>query len=1511
VAIQFTLAAQEATLNTLYVPDTEHDACGIGFTAQIDGTPSHRIVSDALDVLERLAHRGGSGVDPQTGDGAGIMVQIPHDFLASRLDFSLPKPGRYGVGQVFLPANAAARAVCEAALERAIEQEGQVLLGWRDVPVDSTVPGKAARANMPVIRQLFVRQRRVAPSAFERKLYVIRKLAENHVDHEQLAPDSDFHVCSLSSRTVVYKGMLTSEQLRPFYADLRDDAFASAVAVVHSRFSTNTLPTWDRAQPCRLICHNGEINTLRGNRNWMRARHALLENKGLGGSLDRLLPIVRAEGSDSAQFDNMVEVLHLAGRSLHHAMMLMIPEAWENQPTMDPERRAFYRYASAVMEPWDGPAAICFTDGTLVGATLDRNGLRPARYTVTTDGRVVLASEVGVLDIDPADVVRHGRLQPGRMLLVDTVAGVILDDEQAKQEITRRAPWERWLAYNEMRLRDLPPVAPPACVQGRELVTLQRAHGWTDEDERLLVGHMAETGKEPIAAMGNDTPLAVLSNRAPSLFNYFRQLFAQVTNPPIDPIRERLVMSVGTSIGGGGNPFDDTAEQCHRLTIDHPVLTNADLAKMLASDVLETVVLSTVYAPGPPDALKSALELLCEAASDAVDDGCDAIVLSDRGVDARHVPMPALLATSAIHQRLVREGTRLLTGLVVSSAEIREVHHVACLLGFGAGSVNPWLLLDTTQALSRRDAVDVDAPTAESNAVDALHKGLLKVMSKMGISTLASYCGSQIFECVGLERALIDEHFTGTVSRLGGIGLDWLDAEAQTRHQRGFESTDEALPVGGLYQWRPDGAVHKWRPETIAALQKAVKTDDRTAWELYRRLAGEEDDVLITLRGMLDFVDGVEVAKAEPASAILTRFVTGAMSFGSLSAPAHETLAIAMNRLGGRSNSGEGGEEPERFTPSPNGDSRRSAIKQVASGRFGVTTHYLVEADDLQIKISQGAKPGEGGQLPGHKVSERIAAVRCSTPGVTLISPPPHHDIYSIEDLAQLIWDLKMVNPRARVSVKLVSEVGVGTVAAGVVKAGADCVIIAGSSGGTGASPKSSIQHAGLPWELGLAETQQVLVQNGLRSRVRVQVDGGMRTARDMVVAALLGADEIGVATAALIAMGCIMLRKCHANTCSVGVATQDPALTERFTGTPEQVERLFTWLSEDVRARMMRLGFSRFQDMVGRADHLVIRSDLPSEKAKCLDLRPLLASTGGGGSEHRVMPPPLAALDGRILSSAPGLLRDGEKVRLDLPINNTDRTVGARLSGVVAAQRGSAGLAAGQVEVAFTGAAGQSFGAFLVRGIHFTLHGEANDYLAKGLSGGRVAVRPPAGARYTPEDNIAAGNVVLYGATSGEVFINGRAGERFAVRNSGARAVVEGLGDHGCEYMTGGVVMVLGTTGRNFAAGMSGGMAYVFDKDGKFRSRCNTEMVDLEPLVEEADLWLVQRLIEDHLRYTSSPLAERILDHWEHMVPRFVKVMPTEYRRVLQARRAKRRRRLVKDMLDPANGSQQEVANG
>jgi glutamate synthase (NADPH/NADH) large chain len=1491
---------------TLHDPSFEKDSCGVGFVADIKGNRSRSIIDDGLEILRRLSHRAACGADPETGDGAGILIQLPDRFFRTeitRLGYELATGRRFAVGQVFLPPDPFQRVACEQILDDVIKEEGQRVLGWRDVPVEPQHVGTVAAGVMPVFRQIFVRMRRVPPSAWERTLYVIRKLAENRVRERGADPSGYFHIASLSTETIVYKGLLLPRQLPKFFPDLRAPEMVSAIAVVHSRFSTNTFPTWDLAQPFRYIAHNGEINTLRGNGNWMQARRSQLKSAKFHGGLERLFPIIVPGKSDSAQFDNMVELLTLGGRTLPHSMMMMIPEAWESPllGAVDEDRKAFYRYAASLVEPWDGPAAIVFSDGQLVGATLDRNGLRPARWTITTDDRVILASETGVIDVPPERVRTKGRLQPGMMFVVDTAEGRIVDDAELKRDVAGRFPYRKWLEKNVFEMSELEDGPPPPAITGDELYRLARAHGYTDEDVNLIIEPMAIAGKEPVGSMGSDTPLAVLSDQAPNLSAYFHQLFAQVTNPPVDPIREALVMSLETTMGPDGNTFDETPEQCHQLRLRGPTIDNVDLAKIRSvhEGVFEPITLSMVYpvADGD-DGLAAAIARLRRAAELAIDDGHNVLILSDRGVDAAHVAIPAVLALSAVQQHLVREGTRMQAGLIVETADIREVHDVALLIGFGAAAVNPYLALDIVGDLVEQGRVPGPRSAAVARFLHAMDEGLLKVMSKMGISTVQSYRGAQLFEAVGLDGAMVERHFTSTPSRIGGVGLTELGREALMRHDRGFGAAAQAiaedLPVGGQYQWRRRGEPHKWNPATIGTLQAAVRMNDAARFAEYERLCDDEDAAFVTLRGMFELVERtpVPIEEVEPASTIVKRFVTGAMSFGSISAEAHETLAIAMNRIGARSNSGEGGEEPHRFELDENGDSRRSAIKQIASGRFGVTTHYLVNADDLQIKVAQGAKPGEGGQLPGNKVDERIARVRWSTPGVTLISPPPHHDIYSIEDLAQLIYDLTAVNPTARISVKLVSEVGVGTIAAGVAKARAGAVVIAGYEGGTGAAPLASIKRAGLPWELGLAEAQQVLVANGLRDRIRLQVDGGLRTSRDVIIAALLGGEEFGMATASLVASGCVMLRKCHLNTCSVGIATQDPKLREKFTGKPEDIIAYFMFVAEGVRAHLARIGARSIDEIVGAVE-LLRSKTITHPKAKLLDLSAILAPPVPGARRFSAAQPWDIAdhVDHDLIRRAEPALSGGKHVELSLPIDNSRRAVGTLLSGEIARRFGAKGLPDSSIQVRLTGSAGQSFGAFLAPGVSLELCGDANDYIGKGMSGGRIVVYPPATARFAPEQNVIIGNVALYGATAGDLFACGLAGERFAVRNSGARAVVEGVGDHGCEYMTGGVVVVLGPVGRNFAAGMSGGTAYVYDPTSVLRSRANLEMVELESVVDESDMWLVHSMIEAHVRFTGSPLGRRVMDNWEHLVARFVKVMPTDYKRVLQARRAAARR--------------------
>jgi glutamate synthase (NADPH/NADH) large chain len=1513
----------------LYDPSQEHDACGLGFVAELRRGPTHDVVSKGLEILRRLSHRGAAGADPSTGDGAGILLQIPHAFyerVLSHRDVELPLAGDYGVAQCFLSRDPERAARQMRICEEVVRYHNQKVIAWRDVPVDDGVIGPVAQRTRPVMKQLFIA--RMCPSdAFERVLFMIRKRAGRLVSeaYPGTIDDGDFYVASCSSKTVVYKGLMLPERIDGFYLDLRQDDVRSKLALVHSRFSTNTFPTWERAHPYRRIAHNGEINTLRGNQNWMAAREPLLASRAFGEHLGDFKPIIRPGGSDSASLDNVVDFLVAGGRSLPHVMMMLVPEAWSTQEDMSAEKRAFYEYHGALVEPWDGPAALVFTDGTLIGATLDRNGLRPAKYVVTASGMVVLASELGVMDIDPSDVVEKGRLQPGKMFLVDTARGRVVGDDEIKRQVATRRPYAQWIAENKIELAQLPTVASLFTLPNEERERLQRAFGYTREDLRTILAPMATSGEEPVGSMGNDAALAVLSDKPVSLFRYFKQQFAQVTNPPIDPIREELVMSLVTCVGGEGNLLDETPRQCRLLELPHPILSNAGLAKFLASDIPDfraaRVPVTFAVRGDAAKNLEEGLAQACARASRAVDEGASILVLTDRDVDAWHAPIPSLLAVAAVHHHLIREGKRVRCGMVIETGEPREVADMALLLGYGAGAVNPYLAFESIRAMVADGSIvaadggangnAVDAANADKNYVKALKKGLLKIFSKMGISTLSSYHGAQIFEAVGVAKPVVDAYFTGTSSRLGGVGLAEIAREAVARHARGFRATEAPrdLDVGGVYAWRAEGEKHLWSPQSVAALQKAVRLEDAKSYAEYARLINEQTSGYATLRGLLDF-DATEGAaipldQVEPAKEIVKRFATGAMSFGSISREAHENLAVAMNRIGGRSNTGEGGEGAERFARLPNGDSKRSAIKQVASARFGVTTHYLVNADELQIKMAQGAKPGEGGQLPGHKVSEEIARVRHSTPGVTLISPPPHHDIYSIEDLAQLIFDLKNVNPKARVSVKLVSESGVGTVAAGVAKAHADVILIAGHDGGTGASPLSSIQHAGTPWELGLAEAQQVLVLNGLRSRVVLQVDGQLKTGRDVAVAALLGAEEFGFATAPLVASGCVMMRKCHLNTCPVGIATQDPVLRARFHGTPEHVVNYFFFVAEELREIMARLGFRTVDEMVGRVDRLTLRRPEAREaepgapgwganKARLLDFAAVLAApsrrdgTGGVSELHRTKRQPdllAKALDKSLMGNVWASIERREPTTVKVAITNSCRTFGAMIAGEIATRCGPEGLADDTIRIECTGTAGQSFGAFATRGMTIVLEGDANDYVGKGLSGGTLAIRPPRDARFAADENVIVGNTVLYGATSGRAFFDGRAGERFAVRNSGARAVVEGVGDHGCEYMTGGTVVVLGTTGRNFAAGMSGGVAYVLDEDGAFAGRCNLAMVELSPIDDE-DEDEVRALVEEHAKRTSSEKAARLLADWDEARRRFVKVMPLEYKKVLAARR-------------------------
>ncbi|MBZ5594071.1 MAG: glutamate synthase large subunit [Acidobacteriia bacterium] len=1510
----------------LYDPANERDACGIGFVANIKGQKSHDIILKGIQVLINLTHRGACGCDPETGDGAGVLIQIPHKFFArecATLGFTLPEPGEYGVGLVFLPVEKQERLQCEGILERIAVEEGLTVLGWRDTPIDGSAIGRVARNSQPYIEQIFIRRGPdMTEDQLERKLYVVRKRAETEIANSEIPDKSFFYVPSLSCRTIVYKGLLLAPQIAKFYGELSDPDVMSALCLVHQRFSTNTFPSWQLAHPYRYIAHNGEINTLKGNVNWMYARQSILASPLFGDDIKKLFPIVTPGGSDSASFDNVLELLYLAGRDIPHAMAMLIPEAWASNEHMHPEKKAFYEYHASLMEPWDGPAAIAFTDGRVIGATLDRNGLRPARYLVTHDDLVVMASETGVLPIKPEEVRMKGRLQPGKMFLVDTVAGEIVPDKELKRRLYSRQPYTQWLRENQIHLHDLPE---PPRIYGYDPETLlmrQRAFGYTDEDLRILMAPMAAKGEEPVGSMGIDTPLACLSDKPQPLFNYFKQLFAQVTNPPIDPIREEMVMSLISYIGTERNILDETPKHCHTLRMPHPLLTNRDLERLRRvsqGDLLCTTLNALYEADGGAKELERALDGLCRRASLAIKSGYTIVILSDRGVDEDYAPIPSLLALTAVHNHLVREKTRTQVALIIESGEPREVMHFCLLIGYGASAVNPYLAIETLENMANNGLLPegVTFEKALKNYLKSINKGLLKVASKMGISTLQSYRGAQVFEAIGLNKSLVDKYFTGTASRIEGVGLDVLAEEARRKHEHAVGPVtefDTELGVGGNYQYRVRGEYHLYNPLTVSKLQHAVQQSSFQTFQEYADLIDKQNQQLCTLRGLMEFKKGhpVPLDEVEPAKEIVKRFATGAMSFGSISKETHETLAIAMNRIGGKSNTGEGGEDEARFQKDANGDWRRSAIKQVASARFGVTTNYLVNADELQIKMAQGAKPGEGGQLPGHKVDEIIARVRHSIPGVGLISPPPHHDIYSIEDLAQLIYDLKNVNPKARIAVKLVAEVGVGTVAAGVAKAHADVVLISGHDGGTGASPLTSLQHSGIPWELGLAETQQVLVMNDLRGRITVQTDGKLQTGRDVAIAALLGAEEFGFSTAPLVALGCIMMRKCHLNTCPVGIATQDPELRKKFQGQPEHAINFFFFIAEQLRQIMAQLGFRTVNEMIGHVDMLDMRATVEHWKARGLDYSSILynppmpirvARRKIQAQDHGLN----QALDYKLIDHAREALENQTPIEIKLPIRNVHRTVGAMLSGAIARRYGSAGLPEDTVRFQFSGSAGQSFGAFLAKGVTLMLEGDSNDYTGKGLSGGKLIIYPPRASTFLPQENILIGNVALYGATSGEAYFNGMAGERFAVRNSGATAVVEGVGDHGCEYMTKGLVVVLGKAGRNFAAGMSGGIAYVLDERGDFaEKRCNRAGVDLEPVMEAADIELLHGLIAKHFEHTGSPRAVWILDNWSTMLAKFVKVFPHEYKRVLGIPR-----QMDPAFVPPQREPQQQVARG
>jgi glutamate synthase (NADPH/NADH) large chain len=1530
----------------LYDPRNEHDSCGVGFVANIKGRKSHEIVGQGLELLINLDHRGAVGADPLVGDGAGCLIQIPDLLLrdwAGKNGVSLPEPGHYAVAMCFLPREAKARDIVVKQFEHFIKVEKQVLLGWRDVPVDPTGLGATVIEQMPLIRQAIIGHgpKMKDQDTFERKILAIRKQTQNPLaalaKKHKLSSITDFYMPSFSTRTVVYKGLLLAPDVGRFYEDLRNPLTQSAIALVHQRFSTNTFPSWKLAHPYRFIAHNGEINTVRGNVNWMNARRRTMESDLLGPDLDKMWPLIPHGQSDTACLDNALELLVAGGYPLAHAVMMLIPEAWAGNKLMDAKRRAFYEYHAALLEPWDGPAAIAFTDGRQIGATLDRNGLRPARYIITDDDLVIMASESGVLPIPEEKILRKWRLQPGKMLLIDLEEGRIVEDDEIKRRLAAAEPYDDWLKeaqYKLEELPDLPEEQQPVANDPSALLDRQQAFGYTQEDIQFFLEPMAVQGEDPVGSMGTDTPLAVLSRKAKLLYNYFKQNFAQVTNPPIDPIREELVMSLVSMIGPRPNLLGHQAGTHKRLEVSQPVLTNADLEKIraiseLVDGAFRTATIDCTWPAGEGAAgLERAVERICHAATDAVLADSNILILSDRAVGTDRIPVPALLATAAVHHHLIRQGLRMQTGLVVETGEAREVHHFCVLAGYGAEAINPYMAFETLEQIRIRRNLALKPYEVQKNYIKAIGKGVLKVMSKMGISTYQSYCGAQIFDAVGLSSQFVEKYFTGTATTIEGAGIQQIAEESVRRHRDAYGDNPiyrQMLDVGGDYAFRLRGEDHAWTPDSVSRLQHAVRGNLPEEYKQFASSINEQNERLLTLRGLMEFKfakDAIPLDEVEPAVEIVKRFATGAMSFGSISREAHTTLAIAMNRIGGRSNTGEGGEEADRFVPLPNGDSMRSAIKQVASGRFGVTTEYLVNADDIQIKMAQGAKPGEGGQLPGHKVDKNIARVRHSTPGVGLISPPPHHDIYSIEDLAQLIHDLKSANSRARISVKLVSEVGVGTVAAGVSKARADHVTISGFEGGTGASPLTSLTHAGSPWEIGLSETQQTLVLNGLRGRIAVQVDGGLRTGRDVAIGALLGADEFGFSTAPLIAAGCIMMRKCHLNTCPVGVATQDPVLRKRFTGTPEHVINYFFFVAEELRALMAKLGFRTVNEMIGRTDKLDMRKAVDHWKAKGVDLSKIL---------HKAQPKPgvaiyntekqnhglETALDHVLIAAAKPAIETGQPVQIERGIRNVDRTVGAMLSGEIARRHGHAGLPEDTISVRFEGTAGQSFGAFLARGVSLELTGDANDYVGKGLSGGRVVVRQPKASTRDPGQNIIVGNTVLYGAIAGEAYFQGVAGERFAVRNSGAVAVVEGTGDHACEYMTGGVVVVLGKTGRNFAAGMSGGVAYVYDPDGRFETLCNLSMVSLEKVApasggDEADAprqrslsvensgmgdmlafdaERLRILVERHRLYTDSAAARAILENWTEALTHFVKVMPTDYARALRDLKAERQK--------------------
>jgi len=1492
----------------LYDPAMEHDSCGVGFICNINGRRSHKLVSDGIQILENLEHRSATGSDARTGDGAGMLFQIPDKFFqreAGVLGIDLPPGGDYGIGAVFLPQNAESRNIIQEWIERVIRQERQRFLGWRNIPIVPEEIGMVAKSVMPVFRHLFIgRGENTSQEEFEKKLYMIRKIMFNRVDESILSEKRYFYFCSLSSKTIVYKGQLMPSQIKSFYPDLTDPDFESALAIVHSRYSTNTFPTWALAHPFRMVAHNGEINTLRGNFDWMRAREKHFVSDVFDEQeMRKILPIVVPHVSDSATFDNVLEFLVFAGRSLPQALMMMIPEAWSEDKLMGKERRDFYEYLSCIMEPWDGPASIAFTDGRYIGAILDRNGLRPSRYTVTKDGEVIMASETGALPIPAENITMKGRLQPGKIFLIDTLEGRIIDDAEVKRQCALSKPYGEWLQKNTVNLEKIPSPSSYPKPDLKTLLDRQRVFGYTLEDLKIVLEPMIIKGEEATGSMGTDTPLAVLSEKPQLLYSYFKQLFAQVTNPPIDPIREEIVMSEEVLLGAEGNILEETDAHARRIRLQRPLLTNKELEKIHRLNIKQfkaKTLLMLFKASSGEKGLASALEDLYAQADKAIEEGCVILILSDRGVSKEDVPIPALLACSGLHHHLVRRQTRTKTSIIVETGEARELHHFALLIGYGANAVNPYMVGEIIQDYLDKGLLPggMTHEDAVKNFLKAVRKGLFKIISKMGISTIQSYCGAKIFEAVGLSEEFLKKYFTATPSRIGGAGIEEIAKEALMRHENAYSKEERpefgVLDSGGFYHWREDGERHQINPHTIARLQYAVQTNNKEAYREFSEYLNQQETNLATIRGLLRFrkKNPIPIEEVEPASEIVKRFATGAMSYGSISKEAHECLAIAMNRLGGFSNTGEGGEDPERFQKDNNGDWRRSRIKQVAQGRFGVTIEYLVNADQMQIKMAQGAKPGEGGQLPGYKVSEEIAKTRLTTPGVGLISPPPHHDIYSIEDLAQLIHDLKNANKDADVSVKLVSEIGVGTVAAGVSKGKADHLVISGSEGGTGASPQTSIKNAGLPMELGIAETQQVLVMNDLRGRIRVQADGQLRTGRDVVITAMLGADEFGFATIALVAMGCMMLRKCHLDACSVGIATQDPELRKKFAGKPEHVVNYFMFVAEEIREIMAELGFRRFDDLIGRVDLLETQSVIDHWKAKGIDLTGVLhkpdvprriAICHREKQQHGLE----KALDNELIKHCKRAIETLRPVSFDAEITNVNRAVGTMLSSHIAKKCGMKGLPDDTINILFTGSAGQSFGAFLSKGVTFTLEGDANDYLGKGLSGGKIIVYPPKTATFVPEENILVGNVLLYGAICGEAYFRGVAGERFCVRNSGAYAVVEGVGDHCCEYMTGGRVVVLGSTGRNFGAGMSGGIAYVWDREGDFRDKFNDGMAELFPVESPQDVEELTRLIRNHYQYTGSTLARSVLDYWHEVLPQFIKVYPVDYRRAIEQQKA------------------------